>query len=159
MRSHPRKKFLSGQALVDDWLATKALQNHEKRLSTTIVLVDDRDAIAGFYTLATGQVDFNELPNETAKKLPKRMLPAAVLAWLGISIDHQGQGLGQRLLARALLDCYEASQIFAFIAVILDCVDDAAKSFYLHHRFEELSGQPYKLFLPIAKLDAMFERK
>jgi hypothetical protein len=39
-RDHPRSAFRSGQAQVDDWLANKAMQNQEKHLSATKVLVD-----------------------------------------------------------------------------------------------------------------------
>jgi GNAT superfamily N-acetyltransferase len=156
-REHSRGRFRSGQADVDEWLATKALQHQEKHLSVTKVLVDDRGAVAGYYTLATGQVDFGELPVELAKRLPRRVLPVAVLAWLGVGESDQGQGLGTRLLAQALRDCYEAGKTFAFIAVILDCVDAAAKSFYQRWDFEALPGHPYRLFLSAKRLEAMME--
>ena len=39
-RDHPKSAFHSGQAQVDDWLANKALQNQEKHLSATKVLID-----------------------------------------------------------------------------------------------------------------------
>ena len=81
----------------------------------------------------------------------------AVLAWLGVSAAHQGQGLGQPLLAQALRDCYDAGQTFAFVAVILDCVSDAAKAFYRHWDFAELPGHPYRLFLSVKLLAAMME--
>jgi GNAT superfamily N-acetyltransferase len=156
-REHPRSRFRCGQADVDQWLATKALQHQEKQLSVTKVLVGDQRAIAGYYTLATGQVDFSELPAELAKWLPRRVLPVAVLAWLGVSDGRQGQGLGRLLLAQALRDCYEAGKTFAFIAVILDCVSDAAKAFYQHWDFEPLPGHPYRLFLSAKRLAAMME--
>jgi GNAT superfamily N-acetyltransferase len=156
-RDHPRKPFRCGEDQVDDWLATKALQNQEKHLSVTKVLLDEAGAIAGYYTLATGQVDFSDLPAEVTKRLPRRMLPVAVLAWLGVSADRQGQGLGRLLLAQALRDCYEAGKTFAFIAVILDCINDAAKAFYQRWDFEELPGHPYRLFLSAKGLDAMME--
>jgi GNAT superfamily N-acetyltransferase len=128
-REHPRAAFASGQDAVDGWLTKQALQNQEKHLSVTRVLLDDQGEVAGFYTLATGQVDFGDLPAELVKKLPRRALPVAVLAWLGLDRKHQGQGLGTRLLAQALVDCHGAGQTFAFVAVILDCVDDRAKAF------------------------------
>jgi GNAT superfamily N-acetyltransferase len=157
-RAHPRKAFASGQAQVDDWLATKALQHQQKHLSVTKVLLDEAGAVAGYYTLATGQVDFGDLPAELAARLPRRMLPVAVLAWLGISAGRQGQGLGRRLLAQALRDCYEAGKTFAFIAVILDCVNDAAKEFYRRFDFAELPGHPYRLYLSAKHLDALMEQ-
>ena len=154
-KSHPRKTFSSGQTQVDDWLATKALQNQDKHLSATKVLLDEAGAIAGYYTLATGQIDFGDLPAEAAKKLPRRMLPVAAIAWLGVAADRHGQGLGRRLLAQALGDCYEAGRTFAFIAVILDCVDDRAKEFYQHFDFNPLPGHPYRRFLTADRLEAM----
>jgi len=107
--------------------------------------------------LATGQVDFSELPVDLAKGLPRRTLPVAVLAWLGVDTAHQGRGLGRFLLAQALRDCWEAGKTFAFIAVILDCASDAAKAFYRHWDFEEIPGHPYRLFLSAKRLAAMME--
>lgn len=152
---HPRSVFCSGQEQVDDWLATKALQNQKKRLSATKVLVDSTGAIAGFYTLATAQVDFGDLPPELFRRLPRRNLPVAVLAWLGIRAADQGHGLGFRLLAQALRDSYDAGQTFPFVAVILDCVDDEAQSFYQRWDFRPLPGHHNRLFLSWSQLQAM----
>jgi len=156
-RAHPRKEFRCGEKQVDDWLATKALQNQEKHLSATKVLLDKDLAVAGYYTLATGQVDFGDLPGELTKRLPRRLLPVAILAWLGVNLAHQGKGLGTVLLAKAIRDCCEASKTFAVVAVILDCISDDAKAFYLKWDFKELPGSPFRLFLSADKLDAMME--
>jgi hypothetical protein len=154
-RSHPRSAFDCGQSELNDWLRTKAFQNQEKRLSATKVLLDQEGDIAGFYTLATGQVDFGDLPSELARQLPRRALPVAILAWLGVSTVHHGHKLGDLLLARALRDCHEAGQTFAFVAVILDCVDDQSKTFYQRWDFAELPGNPYRLFLSSQTLARM----
>ncbi|HVX60474.1 MAG TPA: GNAT family N-acetyltransferase [Pirellulales bacterium] len=115
--------------------------------------------IAGFYTLATGQVDFGDLPPELARKLPRRTLPVAVLAWLGVDRAHQNQGLGKLLLAQALRDCYDAGRTFAFVAVIIDCIDNAAKAFYQQWDFAELPGHPYRLALSASLLAAMMDER
>jgi hypothetical protein len=57
-RDHPRRQFSSGQPEVDDWLWTKAWQHQRKHLSVTKVLLDENGQITGYYTVATGQVDF-----------------------------------------------------------------------------------------------------
>jgi hypothetical protein len=124
-------------------------------LSATKVLLDREGGIAGFYTLATGQVDFGDLPSELARKLARRALPVAILAWLGVSTVRQSQKLGDLLLAQALRDFHEAGQTFAFVAVILDCVDDRAKAFYQRWDFAELPGSPFRLFLSSQTLSAM----
>lgn len=154
-RHHPRPRFACGQPEVDEWLRTKAWQHQQKHLSVTKVLLATDDRIAGYYTLATAQVDFSDLPADVTKRLPRRSLPVAVLAWLGVSSDHQGKGVGRLLLAQSLRDCYEAGDTFAFVAVIIDCLNDAAKAFYQRWDFQELPGHPYRLFVSYRQLEAM----
>lgn len=156
-RDHPRARFRCGQQAVETWLAKHALQQQEKHLSVTNVLLDETGLIASYHTLATGQVDFGDLPPEFTKHLPRRALPVAVLAWLAVATGRQGQSLGRLLLAQALRDCYEAGKTFAFVAVILDCLDDRAKAFYQHWDFAEIPGHPYRLFLSARQLQAMRE--
>jgi len=156
-RKHPRAKFRCGEPKVDQWLATKALQHQEKNLSVTRVLLDFGGGIAGYYTLATGQIDFGELPAEVRKTLPRCSLPVAVLAWFGIALQHQGKGLGTRLLAQALRDCWEAGKTFPFVAVILDCLDDSTQAFYKRWDFDQLPGHPRRLYLSTRMLDALME--
>lgn len=154
-RDHPRRSFSCGEQQVDAWLRTKAWQHQKKHLSITKVLLDDIEKIIGYYTLATAQIDFGDLPSHLAKKLPRRAVPVAVLAWLGVSGKHQGRGIGRLLVAQGLRDCYEAGETFAFVAVILDCLNDAAKAFYQQWDFQELPGQPYRLFVTYAQLETM----
>ncbi len=154
-KEHPRKAFRSGVSAVDDWLRTQALQHQSRHLSVTKILLDSEGVITGYFTIATGQVDFGDLPTEIFRKLPRRALPVAVLAWLGVETSQQGRGLGRILLAQALRDCYEAGKTFAFVAVVLDAVDEQAKSFYQRWDFAELPGHPYRLFLTAGQLDAL----
>lgn len=156
-RNHPRRQFCSGQAEVDEWLRTKAWQHQKKHLSVTKVLLDNGNRIVGYYTLATGQIDFSDLPDDVTRPLPRRSLPVAILAWLGVAEARQGQGFGRTLLAQALRDCYEAGDSFAFVAVVLDCLTDATKRFYQQWDFAELPGHPYRLFVSYRQLEAMMQ--
>ncbi|QDV44518.1 Acetyltransferase (GNAT) family protein [Stieleria neptunia] len=154
-KSHDRRGFSSGQEQVDRWLKKSAFQSQKKHLSSTKLLLDGENHLVGYYSLATSQVDFSDLPTDVAKSLPQRQLPVAVLAWLGIASSFQGRGIGKRLLATALKDCFDASETFAFIAVILDCVDEPSKAFYQHFDFAELPGYPMRLSLPFKLLERM----
>lgn len=154
-RDHPRATFESGQAAVDQWLRRRALQSQEKHLSTSRVLIDGADRMVGFFTLSFGQVEFAELPADLVKKLPHRALPVAVLAWLGVARERQGQGIGARLLAQALVGCHTAGRTFPFIAVVLDCVDERSRDFYQRWDFRSLPGRPLRLFLPTSALEAL----
>lgn len=155
-RPHRRKDFRSGQDAVDRHLRERALQTQGKRLSSTRVLVESASGIvAGYYTLAMGQVGFAELPLAEEKKLPRRELPVAVLAWLGVDLGFQNRGLGERLLAVALRECWEASRTFAFVAVVLDCLDEATKGFYRRWDFREVPAHPLRLFLSARELESL----
>ncbi len=156
-KSHNRQRFDSGNTSVNDWLKKSALQSQSKHLTSTKVLTDTTSRIFGFYTLATAQVDFADLPSTVVKSLPRRQLPVAAIAWLGVDITFQSRGLGKRLLANALKDCFEASEVFAFVAVILDCVDSSAKAFYQRFDFAELPGYPMRLFLTYRQLQQMIQ--
>lgn len=154
-KSHDRRRFKSGNVAVDHWFSQSALQSQTKHLTNTKIVVDDKGDIVGYYTLATSQIDFSDLPQAIAKSLPRRQLPVAVLAWLGIETTYQRQGIGKRLFATALRDCFEAAQTFAFIAVILDCIDQSAKEFYQQFDFEQLPGYPMRLYLSFPRLEKM----
>jgi hypothetical protein len=65
--------------------------------------------------------------------------------------------LGERLLAIALRDCWEASRIFPFIAVILDCLDERTRGFYGRWDFQELPNHPLRLFSSAARLAALMK--
>lgn len=97
------------------------------------------------------------MPAEVGRELPRRQLPVAVLAWLGVDSSQQGKGLGGLLLAQALRDCWEAGKTFAFVAVVLDCINDAVKAFYGRWDFHALPGHPYRLFVSARQLDAMMK--
>ncbi len=156
-KSHKRSSFSSGTESVDEWLKKHAHQAQKKRLSITRVLVKETDIIAGYYTLAMGQVNFDLLPIDMAKKMPDTLLPVITLAWLGLDQRFQNRGLGKRLLAQALVDCHSTGQIMPFIAVLLDCATVNAKSFYRHFDFEELPGHRMKLMLSWKLLDQMMK--
>jgi len=156
-KTHNRRSFHSGNDEVDGWLKQSALQSQNKHLSATKVLLDDQRNLIGYYSLATSQVSFSDLPLEIVKSLPSRQLPVAVLAWLGLDSKNHGKGLGKRLLATALRDCFEASQTFPFIAVLLDCIDPSAKTFYKQFDFLEMPGYPMKLFLSFQSLEKLMQ--
>ena len=155
-KNHNKKLFSSGDEQVDSWLKTKARQSQDKNISRTKVLVDGNN-IVGFYSLVMYHVNFDELPPEINRKLPKTLVPAIKLAWLGVDTNYKGRGLGKRLLANALVDCYKMGQLIPFCAVILDCINSEIKSFYESFDFIEVPGHSLKMALSWKALQMMYE--
>ncbi len=152
-RSHARAAFVCGQAAVEAWLSRSALQAHDKHLSVTKVVADSSGVIAGFYTLAAGQVDAGELPAELGKG-PPRALPTAVIAWLGVATSHQRTGLGGRVLAAACTDLLAASSVLPFVVISVDCLDDRSRAFFGAFGFVPLASSANRLFLRRVDLEA-----
>ena len=47
----------------------------------------------------------------------------------------------------------------ASLGVVVDAIDDAARSFYLHHEFIPLLDHPNRLFLAMATIEKAFQSR
>jgi len=112
--------------------------------------------VIGYYTLSATSAGLDELPVETARKLPHYPdVPAFLLRRLAVHSTWHGHGLGKRLLIDALYRCRDLkAQVVALI--IVDARDDAAAGFYAHFGFMRLPDQPYRLYLPMQTVDGIF---
>ena len=158
-KTHNRKPFDSTEPMVNEWLQKRAKQSQQKSLSRTKVLIDQENNVVGYYTLVIGQINFDDLPNEINKKLPKTNIPAMKLAWLGVDKSYQGKSLGKRLVASALLDCYHIGVLAPFCAVLIDCLHSEAKQFYQHFSFIEVPGHNLKLALSWKDLERIYKNQ
>jgi len=125
-------------------------------LAAPFVLVLPDGTVAGYYTLSSISVRLEDLPEQTARKLPRYpLVPATLLGRLAVDRGQQGKGYGRFLLADAL---YRAarSEIASF-AVIVDAKDDSACRFYERESFLPFPDQPSKLFRPMADIKRLFE--
>jgi GNAT superfamily N-acetyltransferase len=152
---HERASFASGVEPLDRYLHTQAGQDARKNLAAPFVLAAPDGTIAGYYTLSSTAVLLNGLPEDLARKLPRYpLIPATLLGRLAVDMRHQGQGHGRFLLADALRRAAR-SEIASF-AVIVDAKNEAAQRFYERESFMLLPGHARRLFLPMAKIAALF---
>jgi GNAT superfamily N-acetyltransferase len=152
---HDRKSFASGVEPLDRYLQMQAGQDARKNLAAPFVLAAPDGTIAGYYTLSSTAVLLTGLPEDLARKLPRYpLIPATLLGRLAVDMRHQGQGHGRFLLADALRRAAR-SEIASF-AVIVDAKNAAAQRFYERESFVPLPGHARQLFLPMAKIAALF---
>ena len=125
-------------------------------MAAPFVLVLPDGMIAGYYTLSSTSVQLGELPEQTARKLPKYpLVPATLLGRLAVDRRQQGKGYGRFLLADAL---YRAAQSeIASFAVIVDAKDENGRRFYERESFLSFPDQPMKLFRAITDIRRLFE--
>lgn len=153
---HDRNSFASGVEQIDRYFRGQAGQDARKNVAAPFVLVLVDGKIGGYYTLSSTAVRLAELPDQTAKRLPRYpLIPATLLGRLAVDQSHQGKGYGRFLLADALYRAVR-SEIASF-AVVVDAKDEEARRFYEREGFVPLLDQPMKLFRPVADIKKLFE--
>jgi GNAT superfamily N-acetyltransferase len=156
-RSHQRSSFSCGKPPLDDFLRQLVGQYEKRRLGRTYVgLRPGEPQVMGYYTLASGSVSFEDIPNDHARKLPRHSVPVVLLARLAVDSTAQGMGLGRRLLVDALERCLGLGQQLGIHAVEVDAIDDDARSFYEKYGFIALEDSHRHLYLPIAAIEDAF---
>jgi GNAT superfamily N-acetyltransferase len=155
-RHHDRKQFDCGDDEVNRFLSEQALQDHEKDMSRTMVLIDDavdQTRIIGYHTLAMSQVRQEDIPKDKPKI--KRSIPVVLLGQLGVDRAFQGRGLGELLLMDAQARVDEISRRTGIQAMMLDARNERLATWYEQHDFVRFPGQlrMFKSIEAIRKLD------
>ena len=114
--------------------------------------------MAGYYTLSAYSVRLDDLPETIVKKFPRYpLLPATLLGRLAISSSCRGQELGRFLLMDALHRSWKNTSEVASMGVVVEALDENARTFYLHHEFQSLKDHLDKLFIAMATIEKAFK--
>ena len=148
--------FDCGEASLNLFLQRHALNNDRAGLGRTFIAIEEgQTRVAGYFTVSSGSVRFDAVPDHAKKRLPKYPIPTVHLGRLAVDVRFQGKGLGETLLVEALRKAAAASGSVGVYAVDVIALNDRAKSFYLKYGFVEMLDQPVHLFLPIAAARAV----
>lgn len=158
-RQHNRKLFDCDDEEVNRFLREQALQDHDKDMSRTMVLIHaetDPTRIIGYHTLAMRQVKQEEIPGD--KPRIKRAIPVVLLGQLGVDKAFQGHGLGEVLLMDAQARIDEVSSRTGVRAMMLDARNESLARWYERHDFVRFPGQ-LRMFKSIAAIRRLNLRK
>lgn len=151
---HVRHEFQCGHPFLDEYIRRYARQNDQRRVARAFVAVPEPGTpIAGYYTLASAQIRFDDLPEDASRRLPRYPLPAARLGELAVDEAWQGRGLGGVLLLDALRRVQRTAREVSAWAVVTDPIDARAATFYQHFGFRPLRDQDV-LFLTLRELES-----
>jgi GNAT superfamily N-acetyltransferase len=142
----PVDTFDCGQEDLNSYLKRHAWNNQRANSAQTYVACAG-SAVAGYFTLCAGSVDYGDVLPRIAKGLAKHPMPMMLLARLAVDSKFQKQGLGTALLKDALLRTQEAADIAGIRAVVVHAKDEAARQWYLKYEFEPSPIAPMQLFL------------
>jgi GNAT superfamily N-acetyltransferase len=145
---HELDSFQCGVDELDEWLI------HHARTATgqgtrTYVLVDEDASVVGYFAIAPHLVRREEAPTRIARGAP-REIPAILLAKLAVDRAQQGSGLGSELLVSAIGTIVEAARRAGGRLVVVDAINDKARSFYQHHDFEAVPGNDRRLVMKLS---------
>jgi GNAT superfamily N-acetyltransferase len=142
---HDIKSFDCGVEALNRFLQRHALVSQRAGSVQTYLAVAG-DAVAGFYSLTVGQVEFDDAPERLGKGLPRHPIPIVLLARLAVDRGSRGQGIGSGLLRDAFRRIKSVSEIAGVRGIAVHAKDEAAKAFYEHFGFVEFPGRPLTLY-------------
>lgn len=146
--------FDCGQEALNRFLLRHALQSQQSGASQTYLALAGDDVV-GFYTLAVGQVAYDDAPDRLVKGLAHHPVPIMLLARLAVSLTWQGRKLGAGLLKDAMLRTLQAADIAGIRAIAVHAKDDTARAFYAHFDFVASPTDPRHLFLLLKEVRAL----
>jgi len=158
-KKHDRAAFSCEQESLERFLKEQSAQEIKKRIAAVYVLTPDGKTIAGYYTLSQYAIEAGQLPAALVQQLhlPKYdKLPATLIGRLARSKEFRGAGLGELLLMGALKRALEHSRNIASVAVVVDAIDENARSFYRRYGFIDIADRPSRLFLPMKTIAQLF---
>lgn len=154
---HDRAAFSCGVDTLDQYFRGDPIrQDVSRKVTNAFVLTLDGRQVAGFYTLSPIAIFSRDLPPALAKRLPSRPIGATLIGRMGRDLSLRGNGIGEMLLGDALHRAWLASKLVSCWAVVVDA-KEGARDFYLKNEFTPFATQPSRLFLPMKKIDLMFE--
>jgi len=160
-KCHNKRGFRCGVDSLNYYVGKVARQHADNGVAKTYVLVseENKTVILGYYTLTPCEVRIDELAESDSKGMPKRHpIPAAKLARLAVSLDHQKQGYGKKLLVNAMGSFLQAQEIIGMSALFVDAIDDNAAFFYRKYGFIQGGDDPLNLYLPTATIRKAFQK-
>jgi GNAT superfamily N-acetyltransferase len=146
---HDLSRFDSGHESLDEWLRDHAAHADRMNTARTFVVHEGDRRLIGYYSLAMGRVQEEELPSPVARGGP-RVVPVVLLARLAVDRKAQGKGVGGELLWDAMSRAFTANALAAARAIVVDALDERAASFYEHFGFiRVVSVAPFPLRLAV----------
>ena len=142
------KKFDCEIEVLNEFLSRYSLKNDTLGIGKTFVAFDEKEEIAGFFTLATAQVVYEDIPDNYRTKLPKYPIPSLRIARLAVGKNQQGKGIGKWLLKQIFIKIIHVADITGLYFIIVDA-KESSKGFYEHYGFTKFNDREFSYFLPV----------
>jgi hypothetical protein len=136
------------------------LRRHARQSSATgttrvfVVTAGQSHDVVAYYAWCMAQIDIESAPPRLRKGAGRYPQPVALLARLGVHVDHERRGLGAGLLADAVTRLVSISEDIGCRGLLIHAETSKARDFYLHLIPELLPSPIDQLQLVLLMKDA-----
>lgn len=141
-RYRPPRLLEPGDNLDDFECASEAqtewLHHHARQANaagtTKVLVVNETDSadVVAYYAWSMASIAIKDAPTRVRKGAGRYPQPVALLARFGVSVDHQGQGIGAGLLADVIGRTAQLGAEIGCRGLLVHAEGAQARSFYLH---------------------------
>lgn len=125
--------FESRSAEQTGWLRRHARQAHGAGTAKVLVVTpDDSGLVVAYYAWSMAGISIEDAPARVRKGAGRYPQPVALLARLGVSLEHEGRGLGAGLLADAIGRTAQLGAEIGCRGLLVHAETQEARDFYLH---------------------------
>lgn len=129
--------FESGAEQIDEWFRRFAKLAAGSGTAKTYVACNKGGEIAGFYSIATGQINKVDATSRVGKGVGRHAIPVIVLARLAVDLKFQGMGVGHGLLQDCVSRVVKIREEVGVRALVTHAKDAEAAGFYARFGFEQ----------------------
>lgn len=157
--SHVVRDFSSGEPSLDDWLRKHALANQLLHSSRTFVLVEPGSTeVLGYYSLTVASIQRTDATKAARSGMPQAYdIPAVLLARLARDEKGRHEGLGQLMLADAVLRTIRLAEDAGIRLLAVHALNEQARQWYLKHDFQPSPIHDRLLMLSLPDLLATWD--
>lgn len=130
---HETAEFVCQSPEQTEWLRRYARQSAAAGTTRVFVVTEaDQDVVVAYYAWCMAQVSPEQAPARMRAGAGRYPQPVALLARLGVHVDHEGHGLGAGLMQDVFARLVEISPTIGCRGLLVHAESPAAREFYLH---------------------------
>jgi hypothetical protein len=116
-----------------EWMRHHARQAHAAGTAKVLVVTPaGSDGVVAYYAWSMASISIEDAPTRVRRGAGRYPHPVALLARLGVSIEHEGRGLGAGLLADAISRTAQLDTEIGCRGLLVHAETPQARDFYLH---------------------------
>lgn len=115
------------------WLRHHARQAHASGTARSLIVTEsDRSEVVAYYAWSMASVAIGDTPERMRRGAGRYPQPVALLARLGVALEHEGRGLGAALLADVIARTAQLGAEIGCRGLIVHAETAEARDFYRH---------------------------